>query len=222
MGALISASPLGKVLDYVKIGRTEGAQIATGGKQIQQQGFENGYFMEPTILTNCTDSMRVTHEEIFGPVMSVLIFDDEQDAIERADSAEFGLGAGVMTTDLSRAHRMADALISGNVWVNSFYILPPVHLLVGQTLRLWAGKFDLYAGCLKRGQIGSHHAVIKCRSICRDIAKQIFLQLLRLCGGVKITLQPLLCPGHHLPHTVARLAGRQQRRSQRIWIIFRH
>ena len=125
MGALISASHLGKVLDYVKKGRAEGAQIATGGKQIHPQGFENGYFMEPTILTNCTDSMRVTREEIFGPVMSVLIFDDEQDAIERANSTEFGLGAGVMTTDLSRAHRVADALISGNVWVNSFNILPP-------------------------------------------------------------------------------------------------
>ncbi|MDB4852725.1 betaine-aldehyde dehydrogenase [Alphaproteobacteria bacterium] len=125
MGALISASHLGKVLDYVKIGRAEGAQIATGGKQIHPQGFENGYFMEPTILTNCTDSMRVTREEIFGPVMSVLVFDDEQDAIERANSTEFGLGAGVMTTDLSRAHRVADALISGNVWVNSFNILPP-------------------------------------------------------------------------------------------------
>ena len=125
MGALISASHLGKVLDYVKIGHEEGAQIATGGKQIHPQGFENGYFMEPTILTNCTDSMRVTREEIFGPVMSVLVFDDEQDAIERANSTEFGLGAGVMTTDLSRAHRVADALISGNVWVNSFNILPP-------------------------------------------------------------------------------------------------
>ena len=125
MGALISASHLGKVLDYVNIGRAEGAQIATGGKQIHPQGFENGYFMEPIILTNCTDSMRVTREEIFGPVMSVLTFDDEQDAIERANSTEFGLGAGVMTADLSRAHRVADALISGNVWVNSFNILPP-------------------------------------------------------------------------------------------------
>jgi betaine-aldehyde dehydrogenase len=125
MGALISASHLGKVHDYVNIGRAEGAQIATGGKQIHPQGFENGYFMEPIILTNCTDSMRVTREEIFGPVMSVLTFDDEQDAIERANSSEFGLGAGVMTADLSRAHRVADALISGNVWVNSFNILPP-------------------------------------------------------------------------------------------------
>ena len=69
--------------------------------------------------------MRVTLKETFGPVMSVLIFDDDQAIIERANSTEFGLGAGVMTTDLSRAHRAADALISGNVWVNSFNILPP-------------------------------------------------------------------------------------------------
>ena len=69
--------------------------------------------------------MRVSQEEIFGPVMSVLVFDDEQEAIDRANSTEFGLGAGVMTTDLARAHRVANALVSGNVWVNSFNILPP-------------------------------------------------------------------------------------------------
>ena len=69
--------------------------------------------------------MRIAREEIFGPVMSVLVFDDEQNAIDRANSTEFGLGAGVMTTDLTRAHRVADALVSGNVWVNSFNILPP-------------------------------------------------------------------------------------------------
>ena len=125
MGALISATHLARVLDYVQIGVDEGAKIATGGAQIHPQGFENGHFMAPTIMTNCHDSMRIAREEIFGPVMSVLIFDDEQDAIDRANSTEFGLGAGVMTTDLARAHRVADALVSGNVWVNSFNILPP-------------------------------------------------------------------------------------------------
>jgi betaine-aldehyde dehydrogenase len=125
MGALISAAHLAKVLNYVQIGQDEGAHLATGGKQIHPQGFENGNFMEPTILTNCTDSMRVTREEIFGPVMSVLVFDDEQEAIDRANSTEFGLGAGLMTRDLARAHRVADALESGNVWVNSFNLLPP-------------------------------------------------------------------------------------------------
>ena len=69
--------------------------------------------------------MRVKRKETFGPVMSVLIFDDDQAVIERANNTEFGLGAGVMTTDLSHAHRVADRLISDNVWVNSFNILPP-------------------------------------------------------------------------------------------------
>ena len=81
--------------------------------------------MTPTIMTNCHDTMRITCEEIFGPVMSVLVFDDELDAVDRANSTDFGLGAGVMTTDLAQAHRVADALVSGNVWVNSFTILPP-------------------------------------------------------------------------------------------------
>ena len=125
MGALISKRHLAKVLDYVKIGVDEGASIVTGGNALQPQGFENGYFMQPTILTNCHDDMRVVREEIFGPVMSVLIFDDEDEAIRRANSTNFGLGAGVMTQDLARAHRVADALESGNVWVNSYNLLPP-------------------------------------------------------------------------------------------------
>ena len=112
------------MLDNLKKGREEGAQIATGGKQLHSQGFENEHFIEPTILTNCADSTRVTREEIFGPGMSVLIFDDEQDAIERANSSEFGLGAGVIKTDLSRTHHVADAPISGNIWFNSVNILP--------------------------------------------------------------------------------------------------
>ena len=125
MGALISARHLAKVLNYVAIGASEGATIATGGQQLQPQGFENGYFMQPTILTNCTDDMRVVREEIFGPVMSVLIFDDEDEAVRRANNTDFGLGAGVMTRDLGRAHRVADVLESGNVWVNSYNLLPP-------------------------------------------------------------------------------------------------
>lgn len=113
------------MLDYVKIGASEGATIATGGQQLRPEGFENGYFMQPTILTNCTDNMRLVREEIFGPVMSVLIFDDEDEAVRRANDTDFGLGAGVMTRDLGRAHQVADALESGNVWVNSYNLLPP-------------------------------------------------------------------------------------------------
>lgn len=125
MGALISAPHLEKVLDYVRIGVDEGATLATGGNRVHPQGFENGYFMEPTILTNCRDEMRVVREEIFGPVMSVLTFDDEAEAVRRANATDFGLGAGLMTKDLSRGHNVASQLQSGNVWINTYNLLPP-------------------------------------------------------------------------------------------------
>ena len=125
MGALISEPHLNKVLDYVALGQAEGATLATGGNRLHPQGFEAGYFMEPTILTNCRDDMRIVREEIFGPVMSVLTFTDEQDAVRRANATEFGLGAGLMTRDLTRAHRVAGQLESGNVWVNTYNLLPP-------------------------------------------------------------------------------------------------
>ena len=125
MGALISEPHLNKVLDYIAIGTAEGAKVATGGKRLHPQGFESGYFMEPTILTQCRDDMRVVCEEIFGPVMSVLTFSDEQEAIMRANATQFGLGAGLITRDLTRAHRVAGQLESGNVWVNTYNLLPP-------------------------------------------------------------------------------------------------
>ena len=119
MGALISAPHLEKVLDYVQIGIAEGAKLATGGHRVHPQGFENGYFMEPTILTGCHDDMRIVREEIFGPVMAVLTFTDEAEAIRRANATDFGLGAGLMTQDLARGHRVAAQLESGNVWINT-------------------------------------------------------------------------------------------------------
>ena len=125
MGALISEPHLNKVLDYIAIGTAEGAKVATGGKRLHPQGFESGYFMEPTILTQCRDDMRVVREEIFGPVMSVLTFSDEQEALKRANATQFGLGAGLITRDLTRAHRVAGQLESGNVWVNTYNLLPP-------------------------------------------------------------------------------------------------
>ena len=125
MGALISESHLRKVLDYVASGTADGATLAAGGNRLHPQGFEAGYFMEPTILTNCRDEMRHVREEIFGPVMSVLTFDDEEEAVRRANATAFGLGAGLMTGDLTRAHRVAAQLESGNVWVNTYNILPP-------------------------------------------------------------------------------------------------
>jgi betaine-aldehyde dehydrogenase len=125
MGALISAPHLEKVLGFVEGGLKEGAELVCGGKRVHPQGFEGGYYMQPTILSNCTDDMTVVREEVFGPVMSVLIFDDEDEAIRRANDTHFGLGAGVFTRDLTRAHRVADSLEAGNVWVNTYNLIPP-------------------------------------------------------------------------------------------------
>jgi betaine-aldehyde dehydrogenase len=125
MGALISERHLEKVLSYVGQGVAEGATLVTGGDRVHPQGFEQGYYMRPTILSNCTDDMAVVREEIFGPVMSVLIFDDEDEAIARANATHFGLGAGLFTRDLSRAHRVADQLEAGNVWINTYNLIPP-------------------------------------------------------------------------------------------------
>jgi len=125
MGALISEPHLQKVLGYVEKGLSEGAKLVTGGGRVHPQGFEGGYFMQPTILGDCTDTMTVVREEIFGPVMSVLVFDTEDEAVERANATEYGLGAGLFTRDLSRAYRVADQLQAGNVWVNSYNLIPP-------------------------------------------------------------------------------------------------
>ena len=125
MGAIISEPHLQKVLSYVEKAKGEGARIVTGGERLHPQGFESGYFMQPTIIGDCDDGMTHVREEIFGPVMSVLTFDTEDEVIERANATDFGLGAGLFTSNLSRAYRVADRLEAGNVWVNSYNLIPP-------------------------------------------------------------------------------------------------
>lgn len=125
MGALISEQHLEKVLAYVDTATAEGANLVTGGKRLRPQGLEGGYYMEPTIFGGCVDEMTHVREEIFGPVMSVLTFDTEDEAIARANNTQYGLGAGLFTRDLSRAHRVADQLEAGNVWINSYNLIPP-------------------------------------------------------------------------------------------------
>ena len=86
---------------------------------------EDGYFLSPAILIGCNDDMVCVVDEIFGSVMSVLRFKDEVEAISRANATEFDLGAGILTQNLSRAHRVADQLQSGNIWINSYNLIPP-------------------------------------------------------------------------------------------------
>ena len=125
IGALISKEHMQNVLAHLQTAEKQGAKIVAGGKQVCPKELEGGYFIEPTILRDCTDDMDCVREEIFGPVMSVLTFADEAEAVRRANDTPFGLGAGIMTRDLSRAHRVADQLQAGNIWINSYNLIPP-------------------------------------------------------------------------------------------------
>jgi acyl-CoA reductase-like NAD-dependent aldehyde dehydrogenase len=121
VGPLVSAEQLERVQRYVAIGREEGAELVLGG---ERHG-ERGYFHQPTVFTSVSNDMTIAQEEIFGPVMAVLRFSDEDEAYRIANDVEFGLAAGVWTNDLSRAHRAARALQAGTVWVNTYQMVYP-------------------------------------------------------------------------------------------------
>jgi betaine-aldehyde dehydrogenase len=129
-GALISAKHQQLVLDYIAKGIEEGAELLTGGNALQPSSAPNGYFVAPTVFINCQDDMTIVQEEIFGPVMSVLTFSDEDDVISRANNTALGLAAGVFTQDVQRAHRVIHQLNAGICWINS-YGLSPVEMPVG-------------------------------------------------------------------------------------------
>ena len=123
VGALISEAHTAKVLDYIASGVAEGATLVCGGARVDVPG-QSGNFVAPTIFANCTDSMRIVREEIFGPVLSMLTFDTEEEAIARANQSRFGLAGGVFTTHLQRGHRVAAKLKAGICWINNYNITP--------------------------------------------------------------------------------------------------
>lgn len=123
-GALISKAHQQKVLDYIALGKAEGATLLTGGEALSPASAPNGYFVAPTIFTHCSDEMTIVKEEIFGPVMSVLTFDDEQEVIARANETRLGLAAGVFTQDITRAHRVIHQIDAGICWINAYGTSP--------------------------------------------------------------------------------------------------
>jgi betaine-aldehyde dehydrogenase len=124
VGALISEDHMGKVLSYIARGKAEGARLVAGGHRVTGGDLANGFFVAPTVFDECHDDMAIVREEIFGPVMSVLEFEDEEEVIERANATEFGLAAGVFTNDLTRAHRVIARLQAGTCWINHYNITP--------------------------------------------------------------------------------------------------
>ncbi|MBT9247417.1 betaine-aldehyde dehydrogenase [Gemmobacter fulvus] len=121
MGPLVSAAQCDKVMGYVETAKAEGARLICGGALGADLA---GCFVQPTVFADVTDTMTLAREEVFGPVMAVLDFADEEEAVTRANATEFGLAAGVFTADLTRAHRVVAALEAGTCWINAYNLTP--------------------------------------------------------------------------------------------------
>ena len=128
MGALISTSHMEKIIRFMESGKAAGATLLTGGfrpeKDFKGRDLTAGNFLTPAIFTDCDDSMEICKEEIFGPVLSILCFDSEEEVIERANNTAYGLAAGVFTNDINRGHRVIHQLQAGTCWINNYNITP--------------------------------------------------------------------------------------------------
>jgi aldehyde dehydrogenase len=125
LGPMASRMQFDKVSRYLEIGREEGATVLTGGRVATVPGFERGYFIEPTVFTDVKNSMRIAQEEIFGPVTCVIPWKTDDEVIQLANESTYGLGGGLWTNNLARAHRISRALETGVVWVNRYYNFAP-------------------------------------------------------------------------------------------------
>lgn len=124
VGALISQEHMEKVLGFIARGKAQGARVMTGGTRVTSGELARGCFVAPTVFDGCHDDMDIVRLEIFGPVMAVLEFDTEDEVIARANATEFGLAAGVFTSDLTRAHRVIAQLQAGTCWINHYNVTP--------------------------------------------------------------------------------------------------
>ena len=159
MGPLVSEAQYRRVLDYLRIGREGGARCVTGGAAAVVPGFPNGWFVQPTVFADVTDEMRIANEEIFGPVMSVLVFDDEDEVIDRANATPFGLAAGVFTRDVQRAHSVINRIQAGTCWINT-YNLTPIAMPFGGYKQSGIGRENGHAALDHYSQIKSVYVEI--------------------------------------------------------------
>jgi phenylacetaldehyde dehydrogenase len=143
MGPLVSQTQMDRVLGYISIGNKEGARLVTGGKRASGHGA--GFFVEPTVFADVEGKMRIAREEIFGPVLAAIPFSDEEDLIAKANDTMYGLAAGVWTSDVKRAHRVAHALQAGTVYVNCYHMFDPAAPWGGFKQSGWGRELGPYA-----------------------------------------------------------------------------
>jgi aminomuconate-semialdehyde/2-hydroxymuconate-6-semialdehyde dehydrogenase len=123
LGAVVSKPHMEKVLSYVELAKEEGGTVLTGGTQVKLEGeYSEGYYIRPTVIEGLTFDCRTNQEEIFGPVVTIMPFDSEEEVLMMANSTEYGLAATVWTTNLDKAHRMGNHLESGIVWINAWLV----------------------------------------------------------------------------------------------------
>jgi aldehyde dehydrogenase (NAD+) len=118
-GPQVNQAQFDRVLGYIDSGRNEGATLVCGGNRVG----DRGYFIQPTVFADVQDEMKIAREEIFGPVMSVIRFEDLDEVVTRANRTDFGLAAGVWTRDIKKAHAVANSVRAGTVWVNCYNVL---------------------------------------------------------------------------------------------------
>ena len=159
MGPVAFAEQFDKIVQYVELGEADGAHLLSGGKRPDERELQDGYFIEPTIFTNVRNDMRIAQEEIFGPVLSVIPFDSEDKAIELANESEYGLGAGVWTTNVQRAHRVAHRVRAGSVWVNSYRMI----------------SYNVPFGGYKRSGVGRENGMSAVQEYCET--KSVWIEL---------------------------------------------
>ena len=139
MGPIVTRAQYDKVLGYIETGKSEGARLVTGGA-----AHGDGLFVQPTVFADVTDDMTLAREEIFGPVMCVLDFEEEDEVVARANGTQFGLAAGVFTKDLSRGHRVVGRLEAGTCWINA-YNLTPIEMPFGGVKNSGIGRENGHA-----------------------------------------------------------------------------